>query len=259
MPGTAKTTNFMLGTATVMLGPVADLYNLKPSTHSIGLVKNFTLTSEPTYVKLTQGTKNDEVYSVCTANTVRATMEAYEFTAQNLAYALGLTGAETTAAQTVTTTTSAAVDPTESPTPNLKELEVTSATGIVQDSYIMIKVDTVDNFITRRVVSVLSNTLTVDQDLPAIASGAAVIKVNKLDIGSKTEQPYYAAAITGTLADGTTITILIPKVRIEKGFNLAFATNDFGNLPIEFTVYDLVSTDTFYSTFSNSKAQLFLK
>jgi hypothetical protein len=90
MAGEAKTNNFMLGTATVMLGPMDDVFDLTPANHSIGLVKNFQLQSQPTFADLTQGIKNTQVYSVHTGNDVRASMEVYEFTAQNLSYALGL-------------------------------------------------------------------------------------------------------------------------------------------------------------------------
>ena len=41
MAGEAKTDSFMLGAATVMIGAMADLYDLNPTDHSIGLVKNF--------------------------------------------------------------------------------------------------------------------------------------------------------------------------------------------------------------------------
>ena len=77
MAGEAKTNAFMLGTATVMLGAQADLFDLNPTEHSIGLVKNFNLQVDQTYTELTQGVQNQIVFSVRTGNKVMNTMEAY--------------------------------------------------------------------------------------------------------------------------------------------------------------------------------------
>ena len=52
---------------------------------------------------------------------------------------------------------------------------------------------------------------------------------------------------------------MIPKLRVVRGFNLAFTTDDYANLPLEFTVYDLVPTDTFYSDFDGDQAKMFKK
>ena len=255
MAGSAKTTNFMIGTATVMLGLPADLYNFKPSTHSIGLVKNFSLTSEPTYVELTQGVQNTIVDSVVTANPVRATFEVYEFSRQNLMYGLGLTGANTATVFTVNTTLSAGVTGGSS----VDTCTVTSATGLAQGDVILIEVDADDALLTRKIVSISTNTLTVTPGFPTgvdVPSGATVRKVGRVDVGSKTVQPYYAAAVTGRLSDGTAILIQLPKLRIVKGFNLAFNTNDYGNLPFELSVYDLVAADSLYSDFGSVSGRI---
>ncbi|TGR74927.1 hypothetical protein EN836_33075, partial [Mesorhizobium sp. M1C.F.Ca.ET.193.01.1.1] len=90
MAGNAKTNKFMLSTATVMLGPLADLHQLNPMEHSIGLVKNFQLTGEAQMTELTQGIRNAVVMSVRTGEGLKTSCEVYEFTAKNLAYAAGL-------------------------------------------------------------------------------------------------------------------------------------------------------------------------
>lgn len=255
MPGLAKTNAFMLGTATVMLGAMSDLYDLNPSDNSIGLVKNFTLSSEPSFTELTQGVQNTVVDSTITGNPVRAQMEAYEYTAKNFAYALGLEGAPamTNAGNTAQTTTSGAVTATS---PAAVIVPVVSATDITPGKFLMIQIDNEDHFIIRKVVSVASLNVTVDKGLPAIPSGAKVRVVADLGIGSKNDQPYYAAQVNGKLSNGDPITILLPKVRIVRGFNLAFTTSDYGNMPLELAVYDQVSTDPFYTDFPNQSAKL---
>lgn len=250
MAGEAKTSAFMLGTATVMIGPQSDLFQLAPDTHSIGLVKNFTMKAEPSYTDLTQGVKNQIVYSVMTGNNVRASMEVYEYTSKNVAYALGLNGS-TLAAQTTATTLSAAY--TSGTT-----ITVTSATGLLVGDYIQVQEGTDDKTFFRKITAIASNVLTLNAAIPvAIANGSAVRKVNAIDIGSKTDQPFLSAKIVGSLADGTEIAIMIPKIRITNGFTLGFVTDNFGNLPFEFTVYDLVSTDPNYNEFSGAQAKLF--
>lgn len=90
--GSAKTEKFNLGAATVMIGPKDQVLDLVPEKHSIGLVKNFTFSANDQYLDLTQGVKNTVVYSVKTGSEITASMEVYEYTSKNLAYALGLEG-----------------------------------------------------------------------------------------------------------------------------------------------------------------------
>ena len=52
------------------------------------------------------------------------------------------------------------------------------------------------------------------------------------------------------------VVILIPKIRIINGFNLAFTSDDYANMPFEFTVYDMVSTDTFFTDFATQSAKI---
>lgn len=92
--GSAKTESFNLGAATVMIGPKADVLDFTPEKHGIGLVKNFTFSSSDQYLDLTQGIRNTVVYSVKNGSDITASMEVYEYTSRNLAYALGLEGFE---------------------------------------------------------------------------------------------------------------------------------------------------------------------
>lgn len=251
MAGEAKTNSFMLGSATVMIGPQADLFTLAPSTHAIGLVKNFTVSNEPQYTDLTQGVKNTIVYSVMTGNRVRAQMEVYEYTSKNIAYALGLNGASMAAITASTNTTAATLAAATSVT-------VTSATGLTVGTWISIQEGTDDKIFYRRITAVATNSLTLNAALPvALASGAVVQKVNVIDVGSTVDQPFLSAKIVGSLADGTEVGLLIPKIRITAGFTLGFTTDNFGNLPMEFSCYDLTSEDPNYADFSGTQAKLF--
>lgn len=253
MAGEAKTTAFMLGAATVMIGTPDQLFDLNPDEHSIGLVKNFRMTSEPSYTELTQGVKNQIVYSVMTGNTVRASMEAYEYTGRNVAYSLGLEGSGFTA-QTVATDLSAPASAADT------SITVTDETGFQVGDYVMIQNGTGDQVYVRKVTAVAATTLDFAQPLPvALPVGTTVTRSNAIGIGSKAETPFLAAKIVGQLADGSENVLLCPKIRITNGFSLGFTTEGFDNLPYEFSFYDLVATDPFYSEFKDEQAKLLTK
>lgn len=251
MAGEAKTSAFMLGTATVMLGPLEDVFDLTPEEHSIGLVKNFRVTQEQSFTDLSQGVKNTVVFSKMTGSNVRSSMEVYEYTARNMTYALGLEGSAVMA-QTVATTvdTPAVISDTS--------LTVADETGFVVGDYIMIQIGNADQVLMRKVSAVSANTIEFTQALPkAIPAGASVIKSNAVDLGSKDDQPFLAAKIVGTLADDTEVVIMLPKVRVTSGFSVGFTTEGFDNMPFELASYDQVAADPFFLEFGNAQAKLF--
>jgi hypothetical protein len=257
--GLAKTNAFMLGTASVLIGAQADLFDLNPADHSIGLVKNFSMSAEPGYVELTQGVKNTVVFSVLNANPVRASMEVFEFTGQNIANGLGLDGSLQTAQTDASTIGTQVVGDN-----TVVAIPVASGASFAQDDYIMIPYGTADEdkYLVRKVASISMNTLTVDKPIPTgitLAVGKAVKVVSMIGVGSKTEQPFLSAQVVGTLADGKEIAILIPKLRITKGFTMAFQSDNYGNLPYEFTVYDLVATDPHFADFAGDQARIFTR
>ena len=250
MAGLAKTNNFMLATAEVMIGPMADLRKLNPTEHGIGLVKNFSITPEPNYTELQQGLQGTIVESVRTSNVVRATMEVFEYTAENLAYGLGLEGDYTK--HTVNSTVDGSVS-----SGSTFDVATGDGSNFTAGDYVMIINDNNADFVIAKITNVATDTLTVqDAFTRTINDGAVVKKVHGLDIGQKSNQPYYAAKITGKLTDGSQVVMEIPKFRIVNGFAVAFSTDDFANMPFEMTLYDLVSTDDFYAEYALSDSPL---
>lgn len=250
MAGEAKTNNFMLGSATVMLGTQAEMWDLNPAEHSIGLVKGFTMTSEPGYTDLTQGVKNSIVYSVMTSNTVKAQMEVYEYTAKNLSYALGLDGGALSAS-----TVSSLIDASVSQAATAVDVTAGDGANFTVGDWVTIQDGTEDKAWVRQLIAISTDELSFAEALPlAIPAGGSVRKVNAVDIGSKDTQPFFAAKIVGTVANGDEVVIMIPKMRITNGFTLGFVTDNFGNMPFEFTVFDLVASDANYAKFPNRQA-----
>lgn len=249
MAGEAQSIDFLVGTATVMLGNQTDLRDFRPETHSIGLVKNVKLMAEASYIELTQGIRNSVVHSIKTGEPVRASCEVYEFNASNWAYALGFSGynVENTELETTVTTAVAASSLGED------EFEVASGTGYVVGDYVTLQVGYDDVVVPRRITATTTTSITVDAPIKnvAVPVGAKIRRCVVVPIGRKTEQPFLAAKIVGTMADNREIVIEIPKLRITKGFDVTFQTSDYANMPFELTVYDQIPADPQYTRFKN--------
>jgi hypothetical protein len=261
MAGDAKTNAFMLATATVMVGPTNKLFDLNPAEHSIGLVKNFQVQADPSYVELTQGVKNTLVYSVLNANPVKCTMEVYEYTAKNLAYGLGLDGSTLdTIATNHTVKTQIVGDGATTHTVAIDSATDISSEFPVGSWVILQEVGGTDLVFVAKVQSVayatLVLTITLDRDVPTGMTfdvGSLISKTYRINVGSRADQPFLAAKIVGIMPQGNEpIVLLVPKMRVTKGFSVAFHTDQFGNMPFEFSPYDLVSSDPNFADFNGT-------
>lgn len=248
MAGEAITNNFVLNTATVMIGAQTDFFNLNPAAHSIGLVKNFKITATPQYTTLTQGVKNTIVDSQLTNNELKATMEVYEYSGKNLKYALGLDGS-------TLTTTGATFNPTAglSATDTTLTIATDVTTTFVTGGGDWVEIQENDNVHLVKTASTAysspNTTLTfTGYAVPtgvSFTTAAKIRKVAVIPVGSKVNQPYLSAKIvSGDLQDGAPIVLAIPKMRITRGFDIDFKTDAYSNMPFEFTPYDLTSSDT---------------
>jgi len=262
MLGNAKTNRFLLSTATVMLGARANLHLLNPSDHSIGLVKNFVLQSDPQNVILTQGLRNAAVMSVRNSEGLRCSMEVYEYTAKNLAYAAGLNGGSgyNLIATDFPTAGSTA--------PGATTVVVTgdASTAIPADSWMYMQ-DTITDVVhiakvTSSVYSSPNTTITITgYPTPTgvtYAAGSVVGRVRKVDVGAAEVQPDLCAKVVGLMPkDNKPFVILFPKIQISKGLGVSFQAENFSNMPFEFTPYAQVSGDATYAIHGDAIAVLF--
>lgn len=259
MAGEAKTNLFLLNTATVMIGQQSDLLTLNSAAHGIGLVKNFKVSAAPSYTQLTQGVKNTIVDSALTSNEVKATMEVYEYSAQNFKYALGLDG-------TTATTTGAAASPSASISGAATTTTIASDVSSTFGAGDYIEIVEGDNAhiakLTSAVYSSPNTTLTfTGYPTPTgltFTTAAKIRKILMIPVGSKTDQPYLSAkVVSGLLQNSAPVVILFPKIRITKGFDVDFKSDGYSNMPFEFTPYDLTSSDPAYNKLaSNDLAQI---
>jgi hypothetical protein len=247
-----------------MIGPQNALWDLRPDQHSIGLVKNFQVSSEPTYVDLTQGAKGTTVYSVMTSNPVRAQMEVYEYSAKNLAYGLGLDGSALAPAGSVYNT-AAAVQGNATPVTTITFISATNvATDFPVGAWVMIQDVTIPDVVhyaqltlataTTGTAPTITHTLTFAnhglKDGYNFPAGSRVQVVNRVDVGSPAEQPFFAAKVLAVMPEANKpVALMFPKIRITRGFSMSFTTENFANLPYQFTPFDLLPQDPFYSTF----------
>lgn len=264
MPGTAKTTQFLLSTATVMLGPLADLHNLNPAQHSVGLAKNFTMALDPAYTELTQGITNSIVMSVRTSEAIRASFEVYEYTLRNIAYAAGIDASGVAFdSNTGLALTTAAVAAAATAVVVTGDVTTTYPVG----SYFFIQAGTDDQVHIAKVSAVAFTTPNTTITFTGFATptgtnfpvGSRVGKVRKVEIGSGVLfQPELAAKIVGILPkNNEPFTILLPKVKVTRGLNIAFDSANFTNLPFELTPYAQATTDPFYTEYNGASAILF--
>lgn len=260
MAGEARSIDFLVGTATIMLGLPADLRDFRPETHSIGLVKNVKLMAEATYIELTQGIRNSIVHSIKTGEPVRASAEVYEFNASNWSYALGFSGYNVGIpalnAGSATITTVEALVPSggilaPADVTGYDDFTLSTVTNFAVGDYVLIQVGYNDVVVPRRITTIAGSVITVDAPIKNVAfpAGVTVNKCLVVPVGRKSEQPFLAAKIVGNMADGREIAIEIPKLRITKGFDVTFQTSDYANMPFEFTVYDQIPADNQYARF----------
>ena len=247
MAGEAKSIDFLVGTATIMLGAQADLRDFRPESHSIGLVKNVKLMAEASYIELTQGIRNSVVHSIKTGEPVRASSEVYEFNASNWAYALGFNGYSVSQTEHETTVTTAVT----SSSLGTDTFAVADTSGYVIGDYVMVQVGYDETVIPRKIITTTTTTMQFDAPIKNvdIPVGAKIRRCLVVPVGRKSEQPFLAAKIVGTMADGREIAIEIPKLRITKGFDITFQTSDYANMSFEYTVYDQVPSDPQYLRF----------
>lgn len=265
MAGSAKTQNFLVATATVMLGPKADLYKFMPDTHGLGLVKNFQMQSQPTFTDLTQGLQNDVVASFRSAHGVTATWETYEYTTRNIAYGQGIDAS------------GVAFNPLTAPLAVVSTAVAAAATTVVVDGDVTANFANGDTiFIQKGVddyvfvaklsaapaVATGKTTLTfAGYPVPAgiaFPVGSRVGKLRGIELGGSALQAELAARVTGIMPkDNRPFILDFPRVKITQGGAISFASDQWQNMPFGFTPFACTSDDPLSADFGDKVARLY--
>jgi len=267
MPGLAKTSQFLLATATIMVGPQADVFALTSDDHSIGLVKNVQAQAQPRYTELMQGVTNQTVYSVNTEMPVTVSAEVYEYTARNLAYAAGIeaSGAgydpNTLTFDIDANVTDASVSLVVDQVADLDEI-------VLGDWLLLSQGEGSDNIWAFKAGTVTPATQTVafaagfapPDGMTFTAGVAKLYKVHGIGIGTQATAGHVGVKVVGILPEeNEPVTLIYPKCRITNGLSLAFQTENFSNMPFEFKPYALLPTDPFYSALGPNQSALMLR
>jgi len=126
---------------------------------------------------------------------------------------------------------------------------VLSAVGLVVGRYITIQTGYQDQVVVRKITAIAGVSITVDLPVANLAVGQTVSACNLIPIGSDKDDVFLSAYVVGTLADKSEVGILLPKVKVTKGFSLLFGSTDYQNLPLELTIYDQIPADPHYARF----------
>jgi hypothetical protein len=259
MAGEAKTTDFLLSTATLMVGPSAKVMELNPAQHSLGLIKNVAVSSDPQFTELTQGVDALVVASVATGTQSKIAGEVYEYTARNIAYGAGIDASGSGFDADVKSYALATAIPNT--LTSTVPLEAGKGADFAVDDWVVIQdTNVTDRVHVGKVASKATDTLTLAAGY-AIPAGQAfaiattvIYRVKAIGVGGAAAQPTYGIKLVGLLpSTGEPVTIVFPKVKVTKGISLSFQTDNFSNMPFEFTPYALVPADPYYSDFGRKQ------
>jgi hypothetical protein len=263
MPGNARSSQFMLSTATVMVGKLTELAALNPDDHSLGLVKDVQFNSEPTFVNLTQGLRNTVAMSVKTAEGIRITFNVHEFTPKNLAYAATLDGSANQWTRLKDVYTLSANVTANS---NTVVLSGNVQANFTAGDWIFVQKGEDDVAHIGKIANVANangnTTLTFANGWNAPKAIEAAVgrvgKVHKQEVGRTMIQPEFAMKITGLMPkDNKPFTIMVPKAKIVRGLSVSFMTDNFSGMPFEVEPSALMPDDDMYAEFGDSVAVLF--
>lgn len=254
-----KNSAFLLGEATLMMAPYADavsVFELTPDLHSVGMTRNVSLSEESDQIELRKGILQLLVDSRKSNVKTTLTAEVYEFSAQNIFYSLSQAKKGIQPKRGVLKTAVSGGDATISigsdPIPGEAASAITAAADIPLGSTILIQVagngsDYVLPVRTTAAASGTGGTYSVTVAIPTGMSfpvGSRVWIVNEIGVGSTEDQDYFKLKIVGTLSNNQRpITIVVPKVRVTKGFQISFDEGNYTNMPFEFAPYFLSASE----------------
>lgn len=256
-----KNNAFLLGEAALMLAPYADptpVFELQPTTHAVGLVKNVQLSQESDQVELRKGIQQLLVDSKKSNVRVSVSAEVFEFSAQNVLYSLSLAQTATAVKRgklkTAATGPQATIVVNTDPMPGEANSGISAVGDIPNGATILLQVPSAigSNDLVFPVRVTATTTLatadyTVTAAIPAgmtFPVGTKVWVVNEIGVGSTAEQDFFKAKITGTLSNNERpVTLILPKIKIMRGFQINFDEGNYTSMPFELSPYFLAQSE----------------
>lgn len=259
MPADVKNSAFMLGEATLMMAPYSDatsVFELTPTAHSIGMVRNVSLTQESDQVELRKGIQQLLIDSKKSNVRTMLSAEVFEFSAQNLFYSLSTASAAVAPKRgklknAVTGPVATFIVNTD-PIPGETSTGISAVGDIPNGATILIQVaGTGNDYVLPLKVTAATTVATGDYTVTAAVptgmsfpAGSRVWVVNEVALGSTAEQDFFKVKIVGTLSNNERpVTVIFPKVKVAKGFQLNFDEGNYTSMPFEFMPYYLAASE----------------
>lgn len=255
MAADVKNNAFLLGEATLMMVPYADpvsVFELTPELHSLGMVRNVTLGQESDEVELRKGIQQHLVDSKKSNVRTSLSAEVFEFSAQNVLYSLSLgqtaVGVKRGRLKTAANGAQATIVVTSDPLPGDATSGITAIGDVPNGATILLQVpgSANDYVLPVRVTAattVATGDYTITAAIPAGMSfpiGTKVWVVNEIPVASTAEQDFFKVKVVGTLSNNERpVTLILPKVKVRRGFQIQFDEGNYTSMPFEFSPYFL--------------------
>ena len=242
---------FSLSGATLMIGRalVDDVFSLTPGAHSVGMAQEVRIVVDSSRTELLNGVSQSVVDSRRTGVRPSITGNVFEYTAKNFMRAQGLAGAAVSPKRGVLTAAAdaAAVSLTiaSDPIPGEANSGITAIGDIPAGSSILIQLADGTDYVfptkTSGAATAAAPNFTVpiagDYKIPAgmtFPAGSKVWVVQEIGVASTAEDDLFCVKVSGTLSNfNRPVTYVAPKVRMVKGFEIAFSETQYGSMPWE--------------------------
>lgn len=259
MAADVKNNAFLLGEATLMIAPYADatsVFELTPDLHSVGMVRNVTLNQESDQVELRKGIQQNLVDSKKSNVRTSLSAEVFEFSAQNIFYSLSV-GQTATAVKrgklkTAANGAQATIVVNSDPLPGDPTSGISAIGDVPNGATVLLQIPGAANdyVLPVKVTAATSGAgpdYTITAAIPAGMSfpvGTKVWVVNEVPVASTAEQDFFKVKVVGTLSNNERpVTLILPKVKIMKGFQIQFDEGNYTSMPFEFAPYFLSATE----------------
>ena len=243
---------FMLSSATLMMAPAftTDVFALTPAVHSVGMAREISVGVDSSLIELKNGIAQATVDARRTGVSASISGTIFEVTAQNMLRASALDpstavvvkrGVLATAASAAAVSLSINSDPvpgdTGSAITTLSDIP-TGSTILIQrpggeTDYIFPTMSSGPATGSGPYAVPIAGAYTIPTGM-SFPIGSKVWIVSPIPVASTTADQLFGVKIVGTLSNyDRPVTMVFPKVRIAKGFQLSFSETDYGSMPWE--------------------------
>ncbi|MGN6820269.1 MAG: hypothetical protein ACTHJR_16520 [Sphingomonas sp.] len=241
---------FSLSSATLMMAPAftTDVFSLNPSQHSVGMVQEVQVTVDGSIQELLNGVAQVTVDSKRTNVKASITANVFEMTAQNYMRAHALSGAasQVKRGQLTTAAGAAAVSlvMNSAPVPGESASAISSLSDIPSGATLLIQSATTEGLVfptkssgaatgTGPYTVPIAGTYAIPTGM-SFAIGDYVWVVQDVAVGNMDYDDLFGVKITGNLTNyNRPVTAVFPKVRVVKGFEIAYQETQYNSMPWE--------------------------